>query len=312
MRGPMSKTWERIHPRFNPKRQRGAVAITVAIMFVLIVGAAVVYSLDMGSSEVTDASLSNRDLEARMLAEAGLERAFYLFKNGTVCTALGVDGPHSFGTGTFTIKSGATEGLNCRVTVVAQAGAATTTLTGVTTPGGPTSYSFHEPFENSTLFDATWSLPVLSKSNGSSVYDDSANCNVAACSGATGGSMVMQSDLAGQNDQYIGYRQRPISAIDTSIFSSINYSVAFKKFYQSTKVNAQNIEVVLVDSSSGRTQTIWSENNSMNDNVWHVQAGAVSLTGGRIYDTLRVEFTIREFKFNQVQIWVDEISLVSP
>lgn len=312
----MSQMWERIHPRFNPKRQRGAVAITVAIMFVLIVGAAVLYSLDMGSSEVTDASLANRDLETRMLAEAGLERAFYRFKNGTSCASLAGDGPHGFGGGTFTVTSGTLEGANCRATVVAQVGTATSTLSGITTPSGPALYSFYEPFlpfppfPNPGHFNEVW-VESLKKNEGTTGYS-AENCNIPACSGATGGSMAMQSNASGKDDQFEGYRQRAIATLDSATYSTVQFSIAYKKYYSGSKADGQEVELTLTESGSNRTQTLWLDTAKTNDNAWHVATGTVSLQPNRAYDRLRVGFKISESKFDQVWIWVDEISLNSP
>ncbi len=299
-----------------PQRQRGAVAITVAIMFVLIVGAAVVYSLDMGSSEVTDASLSNRDLEVRMLAEAGLERAFYKFKNGTACTALGGDGPHSFGGGTFAVTAGALEGANCRVTVDANMGMAATSLTGVTTPGGPTTYSFYEPFPALPpfpapgSFDEVW-IETLKKSKGSTGYS-SENCSGGSCAGSSGGSMLMATNTAGKDDQFEGYREHSIPAIDSAVFGTIQFSIAYKKFYSGSKADAQEVELVLAESGSNRTQTLWLDTTKAKDNAWHIATGTANLTPNRSYDRLRVGFKLSENKFDRVWIWVDEISLTSP
>lgn len=297
-------------PPISRRQQRGAVAIIVAMIFVLVVGAAAVFIIDIGGAEITDASLANGDLRARMLGEAGLERAYRRFKNGTACSAVGPDGPHTFGSGTFTINSGVLEGVNCRVTVTAKSGALSVTMSGVTSPAGPATYSFYEPFPSASDFNAKWSTLVLSSAEGSSGFD-TVNCSVAACSGASGGSFRIQTDAANQNDSYAGYRERTIPQLDTSVHGAINFKIAYKKYHQG-KAKKQDLEIVLVESSTGRTESIWRNKDKEDDNIWHVETSTENLTGNRVYDKIRIEFLLSEQKFDQVFAWVDEISISAP
>jgi len=73
-----------------------------------MLGVVLVIAHQMAATDVHDSGAQNLSVEAVFLAESGLERARRRFGDGTACTALGVDGPHNLGQGSFTVNSGAT------------------------------------------------------------------------------------------------------------------------------------------------------------------------------------------------------------
>ena len=90
----------------NLCRQRGAAALMTTLFLLIVVAMAVLVSLSMSGSDMSDSSSQHNSVSALFLAESGLERARQRFSSGTACTSLGVDGPHNLGQGSFTVNSG--------------------------------------------------------------------------------------------------------------------------------------------------------------------------------------------------------------
>ena len=90
----------------NFRRQRGAAALMTTLFLLIVVAMAVLVSLGMSGSDMSDSSSQHSSVSALFLAESGLERARRRFFDGTVCTSLGVDGPHNLGQGSFIVNSG--------------------------------------------------------------------------------------------------------------------------------------------------------------------------------------------------------------
>lgn len=92
----------------SPVAQRGVVALMAVLFLLFMLGVVLMLAHQMAATDVHDSGVQNRSVEAVFLAESGLERARRRFFDGTACTALGVDGPHNLGQGSFTVNSGAT------------------------------------------------------------------------------------------------------------------------------------------------------------------------------------------------------------
>jgi hypothetical protein len=103
--------------------QRGAASVGIAVLIILLMGAAVSTALSLSGSVARDAVSAEQQVQALFLAESGLERATYRFGLGAVaCASLGETG--SIGTGTFatsngsnTLFDGTPSGASCRVRV---------------------------------------------------------------------------------------------------------------------------------------------------------------------------------------------------
>ncbi len=299
-----------IRPRCSPPvRQKGAVTIIAAILFLVIVGYGAVVALDMGSSEVVDTTLQRDSLDARFIAEAGLERAFQRFKSGVACAAVFPDGPYTLGRGSFSVTNAVLEGANCRVTVQGMVGLASRTMDAVATPD-VTVYDFYEPFPSSADFATVWATEVVTKNEGSSGFS-SQDCG-GACSGAVGGSVMAETNATGQRDWFQAYRERAIPTLNTGSGLTVDVSLAYKKYHQGSRTTRQEIEIRLYDSSRSRETVLWSDTSHSNANNWVLVNQSVSLPSSRDYDRLRIFFNLKEFKFNQVQVWVDEITIATP
>ncbi len=308
-----------------PFRQKGMVTIVAAILFLVIVGYAAVMALNMGGSQVTDAALIRSEVEAQFLAEAGLERAFYDFKTGTLCTTLAPSAPISLGNGSFTITAASLVGAstNCRITAIGKIGLVVSQMIAVATPGG---YNFWEPFPSGTLpdspdviFKADWFTNDITRNQGEIRFDN-ANCPATtpggipggACFSSIGGSMLAYTSFSFSTARLWGYRQRQIPVINTGSGLSISYSLAFKKLYFFLKPSQQKVSLTLFDTSSGLQEVIWQDNSKSSANTWNIVTGnAISLVPGRQYDQIRVEFQITS-RFISTGIWVDEIHITSP
>jgi hypothetical protein len=76
----------------------------ITVLFLLIVvGFAVLVSLDMSGSDVSDSTSQHNSVQGLFLAESGLERALYRYSSGTACGATLMEGPIAFGAGTYSI-----------------------------------------------------------------------------------------------------------------------------------------------------------------------------------------------------------------
>lgn len=288
-------------------RQRGAVAVIVVVLFLVIVGYAAITSSTLVSTSLNESSVGDSGTKAELLARSGLERAFYLLKHGTACASLSSDAVVNYGAGTFDITDGTTVTNGCQVTVVAQVGTLTRTLTGVLNA------TFSEPFTNATLLASNW-LVTLTSTRGEDRWD-SANCGSGVCSGSSGGSYYMMTGTTGATDTYTGYRQRAMSTIATGASgATVAWSLGWKKYYLNTggssgTVTAQSVTISVVDTAGGVVTPLWTHTTTNNANSWTLASGTTALPANRNYDKVRVTFNLSATSKAVVEQWVDEIEI---
>lgn len=307
--------------RKSMRRQRGAVAVIVMVMFLTIVGYGAVVMLDMSTGELHDANLHESDTAAQLLAEAGLERAFYRFKKGALCAdvvkdpnnILVADPTFSLGAGQFTVTAASAEGSDCRITAVGRVGAAEATAIGL----AKSALIVNEPMDYSgqslgpNPFNSTWTV-VLTSNQGETAWDNTDNCPVSECPGSTGGSFRMRTNTGTANQLLQGYAHRALPApLTTTAGMIVNYSIGYKK--QFSKVpEAQELSVQLYNSVTGQGDTIWSHFTVQDSNAWRREPGSKPVTAGRTYDRMSIVFKLDETTQNgnrQIRMWIDEIQL---
>lgn len=294
-------------PQVTRQRQRGAASVVIAILFLVIAGYAAVAALEMSATTVSDASLDESGSQAQFLAESALERGFARFKGGTPCSGVGPDGPYAFGNGQFTVLSGADEGVNCRVTAVGQVGNAQRQISALAAPG---TYDYLELFPSATDFANNWTASFSPSNKGSNVHN-TANCSV--CAGATGGSLLMQTNAGGNNDRHRGSLQRDLaSALSSRNGITVTVTLGYKKAVPNANATRQDVSVSLVSSATGNTVTLWSHTTISNANAWVAVNQTVTLPAGQIYDRLQVDVDLQENGNRQIQVWVDEIHIQFP
>ena len=289
-------------------RQRGAVAVIVVVLFLVIVGYAAITSSTLVSTGMNEASVGDSGTKAELLARSGLERAFYLLKNGTACGSLSSDAAVNYGAGKFDITDGTTVTNGCQVTVLAQVGQLTRTLTGVLNA------TFSEPFTNAALLASNWPAATLTSTRGDDLWHN-ANCGSGVCSGSSGGSYYMWAGTTGATDTYAGYRQTAMSAIATGASgATVTWRLGWKKRFLNTgaykgDVVLQAVTLSLVDSVAGVVTQLWSHTDTSSLNTWTLASGTTALPANRNYDAVRVTFNLRATSKAVVEQWVDEIQI---
>jgi hypothetical protein len=85
------------------RNQRGAVAMITVLFLLIVVGFAVLVSLDMSGSDVSDSTSQHSSVQALFLAESGLERTVERYSSPVACGAGLMAGQIPFGSGTFEV-----------------------------------------------------------------------------------------------------------------------------------------------------------------------------------------------------------------
>jgi hypothetical protein len=85
------------------RNQSGAVAMITVLFLLVVVGFTVLVSLTMSGSDVSDSTSQHNSVQALFLAESGLERTLRRYSSGTACDATLMEGPITFGAGTFSV-----------------------------------------------------------------------------------------------------------------------------------------------------------------------------------------------------------------
>jgi len=306
------------HPHL-PKhaRQQGATTVIVAILFVIIIGYAVVVSLDMGSSEMTDTRLIDERSQARFIAEAGIESAFYDFREGTNCTALAPAGPTNFANGSFSISDAQLENGNCRVTAMGSVGNIRKTVSDIIPPGGLTDYNFAEHFfDDGDLgydLDTDWPNEAIAKNEGSSQYLSSTNCPVSICPNTEGGSFYIETFATGSKDWFKASRERTIPLIETGDTSrDFTLTLGYKKTAENNSGTNHVLTLKLVTAGAGGNVTLWSDATVSNANTWTAVTVPFTLSANRSYDKIELSYNFRENGNNQLTGHVDGITLTYP
>ena len=307
--------------RKSMQRQRGAVTVIVMVMFLTIVGYGAVVMLDMGAGELHDANLHESDTAAQLLAEAGLERAFYRFKKGTTCANVArdpnnvvvADPTFSLGAGQFTVTEAVAEGSDCRIKAVGRVGAAEATAIGL----AKSALIVNEPMDYSgqslgpNPFNSTWTV-VLTSNQGETAWDNTDNCPTSVCPGSTGWSFRMRTNTGTSNQLLQGYAHRALPApLTTTAGMTVNYSIGYKKQY-SKYPQAQELSVRLYNSATGQGDTIWSHLTPLDSVSWARASSSTAVTAGRTYDRVSIVFKLDETSQGgnrQIRMWIDEIQL---
>lgn len=291
------------------RAQCGAVSVIFVVLFLVIVGYAAITSSTLVSSGLNETAVGDDGVEAELLAQSGLERAFKLLKTGTACSSVGADALQSYGSGTFDITGGVPGSDGCLVTVVARVGKIERTLSGTIKT------DFIEPYNyaSTTELHSVWSTVALTQTRGSEGLDSNANCGSAVCSGSSGKAFYIMSGTTGTSDSFAGYRQRSMPAVVTGAGgATVSWRLGWKKRYLNTgsnngTVTNQVLSVSLVDSAGGVVTQLWTNTTISNANAWTLASGTTALPANRTYDRLRVTFNLSATSRAVVEGWVDEI-----
>ena len=113
-------------------RQRGAAALITVLFLLIVVAFAVLVSLEMSGSDVSDSAYQHNSVSALFLAESALETATYNYTIGG-CSNAGIGAsatPISLGNGGFLRTSATVVGANCQIRVSGTVGNVTRTADG--------------------------------------------------------------------------------------------------------------------------------------------------------------------------------------
>jgi hypothetical protein len=295
------------HGLHSHKTQSGAVTVIAAILFLAIIGIMSIVVNNISGTMLTDANTGDKGLQLDVIAESGLERAFYQLKTGVkTCGAIADSTLYTVGTGTFEIKGGVLTASTCQVTVVARptSGSSSRTLTGSISVG----YSFLDSFPDITA----WGAPVLSQNRGTYAYIAS-GCPTTTCTGATGGALQFITSSSGSDNQYSGYMQRTISSLVTGGSGvNVRWSLGLAKGYQGGSTGAQTVQISLLASATGTETFLTTDSTLAKNGSWYSISGTTSLAGSKTYDKIRVYFDLQAVKSFQTSASIDEIRLNSP
>lgn len=113
--------------RLCPRAQRGVIALMAVLFLLFMLSVVLMLAHQMSATDVYDSGAQNNSVEALFLAESGVERATWRFKNGIACGALG-EAAILHGRGQFIIGNGLGTDFNgvalaanrCRVPVTGE------------------------------------------------------------------------------------------------------------------------------------------------------------------------------------------------
>lgn len=296
---------------YRKKHQAGAAAaISIFILLVVIAGM-LTTALYSSSSSISSSVQQQGHQKALFLAETGLEVAQHYMDENNLCTNVPTaTGAIPYGDGSYEITASvlnaATDG--CEVTVIGKSNGVVSTFkrsmlfTNATTGG-----NYLEPFPSDADFNTDWSVEVLTKTQGTARWN-AANCD-ATCANAIGGSLEIRA--SGWRRQFVGYRERVIPTINTGASGlTVDLTGAFKKHWTRRRPRVQEISIELQDSTNNVTTQLWVDRRKIQGNVWAPIATSTALPANRIYDRLRVSFSVRTANRGKlVSIGVDEINL---
>lgn len=124
-------TGDKARPRFPAGRRQGGAAALMTVLFLLIVVAfAVMVSLSMSGSDVSDSAYQHNSVQALFLAESGLEEVAGRMPVVGGCGGITPPYTRSLGPGNFTVLSAGVSGLYCQVRVRGTVGSVTRTVEG--------------------------------------------------------------------------------------------------------------------------------------------------------------------------------------
>jgi len=125
----------RKRPPIQCRNQRGAAAMITVLFLLIVVGFAVLVSLDMSGSDVSDSTSQHNSVQALFLAESAIERAAGRYAAATPCASLAPDSA-SLASGSFTVATATVVGANCQIRATGTAAGNTRTVDAVLRPGG--------------------------------------------------------------------------------------------------------------------------------------------------------------------------------
>lgn len=114
------------------RRQRGAAALITVLFLLIVVAFAVLVSLSMSGSDVSDSAYQHNSVQALFLADSALETATYNYTNGG-CSNAGIGAnvtPIGLGSGGFTRVSATVVGAYCQIRASGTVGNVTRTVDG--------------------------------------------------------------------------------------------------------------------------------------------------------------------------------------
>lgn len=288
----------------SASRERGAATVILALFLLVMVAFALLVTLNMGTSDITDSAAHDDAVEALFLAESGIERAAKRFADGTPCTTAALAESVAFGRGTFTLLEAVFTANICRVRVQGEVLAAKRVVLG------DASTLLYEPFPDKysvpAVLDAAWPETIIKK-DGKSDYDtDSAKDDAS-------GSLIMQTKR-GRNDKFEAYRRRTLSAAIAGP-QVITLNLAYKMNYTGAPPSNQQLQVRLVDSAGVARLVPGADfNGPSNANVWIVSPTLTDTVPAGVTITrieLYYKLTNGNSKDAQTLIWADNVRLTT-
>lgn len=278
-------------------RQCGAAALMTVLFMFIVVALAVLVSLGMSGSDMSDSTSQHSSVQALYLAESGLERAAQRYSAGIACGAALMEGPIVLGSGEFEIVAPVplvVSGL-CRVRVTGRSGSVTRTIEG------DISTSFVEHFPSSADFTANWTVSqaVSTGCTGSGGYSTFPYANAP---GSIGGYVIAASCLTTDNDRFRYRIERPLGGASFVAMAGtpINASFYWRKASNDTTGGRPHLLELNILATTGQSQTLWSDNNRLNMANWQFQSVSVlpttggGGTAGRTMDRVELYFDLRE------------------
>jgi hypothetical protein len=120
----------RKRPPIQCRNQRGAAAMITVLFLLIVVGFAVLVSLDMSGSDVSDSTSQHNSVQALFLAESGLEEVAGRMPAVGGCAGIAPPYTRTLGAGSFTVVSAGIAGVLCQVRVSGTVGNVTRTVDG--------------------------------------------------------------------------------------------------------------------------------------------------------------------------------------
>ena len=150
------------------RQQRGAAALITVLFLLIVVAFAVLVSLTMSGSDVSDSASQHNSVQALFLAESAIERASGRAAAGIACASLAPD-TTAFAAGSSTVVAATVVGANCKLRVTGTVAGNTRTVDAVLTPAGgaiTADPSVMTPYAN---FSASPSIPSYTVPAGASI-----------------------------------------------------------------------------------------------------------------------------------------------
>jgi hypothetical protein len=330
------------------RKQRGAAALITVLFLLIVVAFAVLVSLTMSGSDVSDSTSQHNSIQALFLAESGVERAAALITTGgaAACSATGLNAgsDYALGDGVFQVLAvpapayDALTGL-CRLRVTGRLHGASRTVEVDLRAGGGSVYNFPDAASMNdwatagpaTTYRTTSFCPTSPGVIPAGTNDITAGYilannstyvarDAAQPTGANAGSFyVHTADITNGNTsggRVAGYRETTLTSPITA-GTTINASFYFRKERNGGQPDWIFMAIDLA-ATDGTLYRLWCEGAS-SDIAWGAIATSVApftVPAGKTIDRLRLVFDLKNKTSGAgtsdkrlQQVWWDQVNL---